>query len=436
MTTESKNTRNHHSGIWLVALLLLILTIATSALLASILKGISKGEQNVIALFPNKTSEAMATKISYEPAKLDPELEAYDKESSWETSTDVDLFKNTYTGEDGKVTVQSANGDKIIAPGTQSSYQFSLKNTGNVSLTYKLSLDSVFQLANQRIPFEVRLSKGNDWIIGNAQHWGSIEELNTVTEKDELGVGKYVTYTLEWQWPFGNDNADMALLQDLNDTIIADDATMANADFELGINTISEVTPGAVAEDENGKPIYEEVISHRNITYVGGPILGLAVAWGLVVFFVFWRRPIYVTGFISNMAGCEITCGKKSDVIRQDGRYVFPKLYPGICTFTIEQNGKQPIELQWKLRRQRDIEGVKIEYQEEMATIFISRKIRAIELYLEAQGDQLRIDETKWAAIDNKNNVYTIKGKQQPDEKKYNRTPGGLRVNSKHQLYF
>lgn len=434
MKTDTNQKLHRRNNIWLIALILLILTIATGALVTSLFKGIVSGEKNVIALFPNKTTKSLANDVSYVPAKLDPEMKASDGETNWETYTDVDLFKTTYTGTDGQVTVKSENGEKIIAPGTTNSYRFSLKNTGNVSLDYTLSLDGVFKLANQNMPFEVRLSKGNEWLAGGEEQWVSINDLNKVVEKATLPVGKYVTYVMEWQWPFENDEKDMLLLQDLNDTILGDTATTADTDFKLSINTVSEVTPGAVAEDKNGKPVYEEVISHRTITYVGGPLLAAIGALCVLVFLLLGRRRIYVTGFAYGMEGRTITWKKKNDTVRTDGRFAFAKVSFGSQTFLFEQDQGQ--EWNVRLKRKSDVRGIQIENADGESIIFVGKNVQAIEIYLQKVETGFELQTNRWAAIDKAHVVYTPDGEKEPDREKCNHTPGGLRVDAENKFGF
>ena len=46
----------------------------------------------------------------------------------WDEDTRLDIFEISSTNNEGKVTVLSGTGDKIIAPGMQGSYQFKFQN--------------------------------------------------------------------------------------------------------------------------------------------------------------------------------------------------------------------------------------------------------------------------------------------------------------------
>lgn len=432
-----KKMNNNITGVWLMVFLLLLLLLATIALLASIYKGIAAGENNVIGLFPNDAVEAMATNVRYAPAELEPELDAFDENVSWETQTDVDLFQTAYVGKNGEVTVESANGDKLIAPGTSNSYHFSLRNTGNVSLDYTLNLEGVFELSSRELPFQVRLSRGNDWIVGGETQWVTIDELNEVHEKGTLGVGRYITYTLEWQWPFENDDADMLLLQNINDTLLGNVSAAANTNFHLTITTVSEATPGAVATDENGNPIYTPVFSQKGITYIGAPLaVSFGLLLGLLLLLLLWRRKIYVTGFVTGMSGGTMKWKRKEDMLRADGRFVFPRMAPGKHTFIFRDSDGTQTKLRWVLKRKSKVEGIQFAYKDDRVIVIAGKRIRAVELYVKVFGNGMDMQSDTWAAIDRKHNVYTPMGKKEPDEDHCNMTPGGLTVDKRHRLSF
>ena len=432
-----KKMNNNLMGVWLTAFLLLLLLLATIALLASIYKGIAADENNVIGLFPNDAVEAMATDVRYAPAELEPELDAFDENVSWETQTDVDLFRTSYLGENGEITVQSANGDKLIAPGTSNSYHFSLRNTGNVSMDYTLNLEGVFELSNRELPFQVRLSRGNDWIVGGDTQWVSIDEMNEVYEKDTLGVGRYITYTLEWRWPFENEDEDMRLLHNVNDTLLGNISASSNTNFHLKITTVSEATPGAVAPDENGDPIFTPIIFSKEITYIGKPLaVGAGLLLGLLLLLILWRRKIYVTGFMTGMSDGTMKWKRKEDMLRADGRFVFPRMAPGRHTFIFRDSDGTQTELRWILKRKSKMEGIQFVHGDDRVIVIAGKRIRAVELYIKVFDNGLDIQSDTWAAIDRRHNVYTPMGKKEPDEDRGNRTPGGLAVDKRHRFSF
>ena len=126
------------------------------------------------------------------------------------------------------ITVNSGNGDKVIAPGTENSYTFKLKNTGNVALDYTVEVDAYFTPADIEIPITGRLNRyDGTWVIGGKDEYAKVPVLDTAEDNATLGAGKYTYYTLDWLWPFesGNDELDtmlgnLAVDQELTFTIV------------------------------------------------------------------------------------------------------------------------------------------------------------------------------------------------------------------------
>jgi len=158
---------------------------------------------------------------------LDPDITVHDDVRTWETTTQVDIFKIAYENGEAVVTVDGM-GDKVIAPGTGNEYTFYLKNTGNVMLDYTLEIEAFFTPDTQPIPVEVRL-KGYDgtYLLGAEDSWADVLELNQVKDEASISVNRYAYYTLEWQWPYesGDDAYDtllgnLAVDEDLTLTIV------------------------------------------------------------------------------------------------------------------------------------------------------------------------------------------------------------------------
>jgi LPXTG-motif cell wall-anchored protein len=176
-----------------------------------------------------------------------PDFTVEDSKTQWSTDTEVDIFKTTYVNEDGEVTVESSDGEKVIAPGTESDYTFFLKNTGNISLDYTLTLGSEFQAEDMQLPLEVRLRRGDsEYVAGSEEAWIKPEQLSEVYETGTLDVNRYAEYTLEWRWPFTDEDETLQAKTDENDTALGDASVMQDVDFKLQIMTQSEVTPNAL----------------------------------------------------------------------------------------------------------------------------------------------------------------------------------------------
>ncbi len=269
MSKKSERKRNITGSVWYLVLLLVLLVIATAVLTGSFIKRYTTYEKNVIAIM----ADANAAKNQYDdpnlPAGAVPGVETGGLEAKWETETSVDLFKTTYTDADGNVTVESSNGDKIIAPGTTNYYIFVIKNTGNISLDYTLLLEGIFKISDHQLPFYVRLRRNEAWIVGDKDHWVHVDQLGDVVKNHTLPRGDSDVYVFEWQWPYEVDEESDKLIGDLNDTLIAADANdtklgdialAVNTDFRLNITTTTVVTPGASPTYRDGTLVRTELI--------------------------------------------------------------------------------------------------------------------------------------------------------------------------------
>ena len=171
-----------------------------------------------------------------------PGFEASDDKTVWTTNTKVDIFRISYVNGAHEVTVNSDNGDKLIAPGTENSYTFKLKNTGNVPLTYTVELEAYITPANLYIPLWGRLNRyDGTWIVGSRDRYEKVAALDGAHDKATLGAGKYTYYTLDWMWPYesGDDEWDtmlgnLAVDQDLTFTIVIKTRAEADTDSSGG----------------------------------------------------------------------------------------------------------------------------------------------------------------------------------------------------------
>ena len=134
----------------------------------------------------------------------------------FEDDVTVNLFSTAYDN------VESANDDKVIAPGTTGRFGFSIQNKSEVTAEYEI----IYTLENEDdIPIEFSIDGGNNWTT----------ELNNVTFADtELAIGsEAVEVEILWRWAF--EGADSA-----NFTSTQTDET----DTELGLAGEATVTVG------------------------------------------------------------------------------------------------------------------------------------------------------------------------------------------------
>lgn len=180
-------------------------------------------------------------------------FEVSDETVIWGTNTIVDIFRVSYENGDQVVTVQSSNEDKLIAPGTENSYVFKLKNTGNVPMYYELDVDAYFTPGDLKIPVTLRLSRyDGKWIAGGVDHYAEVPALDQAQDSSTLGTGKYTYYTLDWKWPFESGNDEL-------DTMLGNLAVDEDLLFTIEIHTVAEAmgggdTPGGnlPGDDEPG----------------------------------------------------------------------------------------------------------------------------------------------------------------------------------------
>ncbi|MCD8364567.1 MAG: hypothetical protein LUC83_01900 [Clostridiales bacterium] len=134
-----------------------------------------------------------------------------DEQTVWSGDTQIDIFSISYDNAAGTTTVNSAYGDKVIAPGTSDQYYFRIENDGNVSVDYSLTAegDATFTLDGESytIPIQVKFSdSGKAYLVGSENTWEDVDALDTVSDSGTLSAGNYAQYTLDWQWPYEQDD--------------------------------------------------------------------------------------------------------------------------------------------------------------------------------------------------------------------------------------
>lgn len=270
------NTNKKHSAVMIYVLILFVCVASTTIALASRLNAYTLDDSGAISLIPDLTAEtedvtssdtsadttADTTADTFETATDDetasaetakkpaatypegyakPGFEASDDATVWSTDTKVDIFRVSYANGEQTITVNSSDGDKLLAPGTENSYTFKLKNTGNVAVDYTVDVDAFFSPDGTTIPVSTRLCRyDGKWIVGASDSYVDVPVLDTAEDTDVLGAGKYTYYTLDWMWPYesGNDEFDTMLGnlaaegEDLTLTIVI--KTEAEATWEEG----------------------------------------------------------------------------------------------------------------------------------------------------------------------------------------------------------
>jgi len=149
--------------------------------------------------------QTVATDVKQVQANgLQKGVQVYDNsKKTWSTETQVDLFRDSYGDS-----VQSADKQKVIAPGTSNFYDFTVDNNSKMSLQYKIALE-VKTEPDGAIPLEWRLVAGD----GTAGNWQSYGQKSELLKGKKLSAGQQDQYKIEWRWQFeqGRDGDDTAL---------------------------------------------------------------------------------------------------------------------------------------------------------------------------------------------------------------------------------
>lgn len=284
MASRQKSRMN--KWVWLAVLILFVFVAATTVAFLSRLSPYLPSDSGAIdlldterlpdALAPSPT-DAPTEGTTASTASFRPGMEVTDEQTVWTTDTQVDIFRIHYENGEQEITVQSQDGSKVIAPGTENSYIFKLKNTGNVALDYTVELDAYCSPAEYAIPVIARLTRYDGVsVVGSNDAYGTIEQLDAAQDDASLGAGKYTYYTLEWCWPFEVD--------DEWDTLLGNLATEEDLTFSIAIRTTATANV-----DGDGGGIDSPTTGDRAMPYVWLTLSVCALAF-LVMLLVIQRR--------------------------------------------------------------------------------------------------------------------------------------------------
>ena len=223
-----------------------------------------------------------------------PSFEIGDGEGKkWESGTTVNIFKSSYENGEGKTTIVSQNGDKVIAPGSKSEYKFALFNDGNVAVRYDTNIGFNLLLGgkeNNEITFPLKVKLYTDtgkYLIGSESEWKLISDVDTISYHSQLGASSLENFTLEimWEYEGGNDELDTYLGNQS-----AADLGNGNggASVSLEINTYAEehidpTAKGGTVVNEEGKAEVEHGGTIRWLWFI---LLFINIA--MIIFYVSW----------------------------------------------------------------------------------------------------------------------------------------------------
>lgn len=215
-----KTFQNKNNIIWQIFFLLIVLSTVMTALAMSCLHSFVFHSDCEISLYKtpvfsgwNKAGTVGTTFVRSRISDLSEEtkkafdIRTFDNKNVWSTNTPIELFHTDYRNRDGEITVQNRESENLVAPGTEGSYTFSLRNAGRWDSNYRLWIEK--DAGSSEIPLEFRMSGRDGWVSGN-EKWLSAEELGKIKERKKLRSGESTQYTLYWRWVFerGADEED------------------------------------------------------------------------------------------------------------------------------------------------------------------------------------------------------------------------------------
>lgn len=129
---------------------------------------------------------------------------------------EIQVFHTEYD-ENGEVTVKSAAGDRVIAPGTLNQYDLYVRNVGDVPISYILEAQSFLtvNIGGEEVEVPVEASfftPKNSYLLGGKDDLEHLSGLDGITDSGGLSSNHQAKYTLTWRWPFdGDDEFDTML---------------------------------------------------------------------------------------------------------------------------------------------------------------------------------------------------------------------------------
>lgn len=261
-----KNRIQSHNLVWLTAFILAVLVVASGSVVGNYLYSYAhQGDVN-ISLFDGADTSSIDnarnqsavstqstrsrspvvlsqhTSYSGKSAKEEGKKSAFtvkDGKQVWSTKTAVDIFRAEYKSADGEVTVQSEEGSKVIAPGTEGNYTFQLRNSSAYKAEYKVWIEAKLSDETMNEPIQSRMSGKGKWLLGGSESWKKALDLNGVSQSGTLAAGKTADYTIYWHWPYEQG-------MDETDTHLGDQAVNRNLTYTITIHTLA-------TSDEGGK---------------------------------------------------------------------------------------------------------------------------------------------------------------------------------------
>ena len=173
----------------------------------------------------DKTESVVSKSVKPEPEAPKPESEESKPEveliggKSEVYHKEIQVFYAEY-GKDGEITVKSDFGDKVVAPGTENSYDLYVRNVGKVPISYILEAESRITVdvngQQTEIPIEASFyTPHGSYLLGGEESLENLGKLDGVKDSSGLSPEHQAKYTLCWSWPFDGDDEFDTLLGNL-----------------------------------------------------------------------------------------------------------------------------------------------------------------------------------------------------------------------------
>ena len=305
---------------WWFVILLLILTILTVIFVGESLCRASDHKAYEIRLFQGVESFSGSRSYSGKGSAKNTagnkrifDFRVTDNESIWGRKTEISLFHDQYINKTKKVTVQGEDNKKVIAPGTESSYRFIIRNFSKWKAHYQVRLSTAASMPVEKFPVEIRMLNEEGWITGENGNWRSFDEINAIAEERILNPGQSMEYTLYWRWKYDRDADEEdtfhgnAMLNPVTETAQMDSCTVT-----LHTTAAADVS-GANGENteaaEHTGTIFRKAVKTGDTTSIWKWILLMGIA-GMVFVIVVRRylllRKAYLVLFV--LLTCGVLC--------------------------------------------------------------------------------------------------------------------------------
>lgn len=163
------------------------------------------------------------------------------------------IFAVEYKNASGEVTIKGQDGEKVVAPGTESEYTLNLRNSDDIVLDYSFT-PSLKCSSGDKLPILIRILDSNrNYVLGDETTWISLDQIGDSECKGTLMPNETTEYVFQWQWPFESGD-------DSHDTFLGSSSAENDVSVDLSFSLRAEANL-TVAEDGRfvgsftGKPI-------------------------------------------------------------------------------------------------------------------------------------------------------------------------------------